>query len=61
MENAWHSPTVKRDLLLSACALHEIGLSVEYKQAPLHAAWLVRNLHFPGYTPHRRSCLPPCC
>ncbi|MGX5149377.1 Ppx/GppA phosphatase family protein, partial [Enterobacter hormaechei] len=42
VKKSWDIEPLSRDLLLSACALHEIGLSVEYKQAPLHAAWLVR-------------------
>ncbi len=38
-----------RELLLSACQLHEIGLSVDFKQAPYHAAYLVRHLICPLY------------
>ncbi len=45
---------ISRDLLISACQLHEIGLSVDFKQAPQHAAYLVRNLDLPGFTPHRK-------
>ncbi|WP_163281800.1 guanosine-5'-triphosphate,3'-diphosphate diphosphatase [Enterobacter cloacae] len=57
VKNSWDIEPLSRDLLLSACALHEIGLSVEYKQAPLHAAWLVRNLDLPGYTPAQKKLL----
>lgn len=47
VENEWHLEAISRDLLISACQLHEIGLSVDFKQAPQHAAYLVRNLIFP--------------
>lgn len=57
VKKSWDIDPLSRDLLLSACALHEIGLSVEYKQAPLHAAWLVRNLDLPGYTPAQKKLL----
>ena len=57
VKKSWDIEPLSRDLLLSACALHEIGLSVEYKQAPLHAAWLVRNLDLPGYTPAQKKLL----
>lgn len=42
---------------LSACQLHEIGLSVDFKQAPYHAAYLVRHLDLPGYTPAQKKLL----
>ena len=57
VKKSWDIEPLSRDLLLSACALHEIGLSVEYKQAPLHAAWLVRNLDLPGFTPAQKKLL----
>ncbi len=40
---------------LSACALHEIGLSVDFKRAPQHAAYLVNNLDLPGFTPAQKK------
>ena len=57
MKDEWHLEAISRELLQSACQLHEIGLSVEYKQAPLHAAWLVRNLDLPGFTPAQKKLL----
>lgn len=57
VEKKWHLDAISRELLQSACQLHEIGLSVEYKQAPLHAAWLVRNLDLPGFTPAQKKLL----
>ncbi|NIF24564.1 MULTISPECIES: guanosine-5'-triphosphate,3'-diphosphate diphosphatase [Pantoea] len=46
-----------RDLLLSACMLHEIGLSVDFRQAPQHAAYLIRYLDLPGFTPAQKKLL----
>lgn len=57
VKDEWHLEATSRELLQSACQLHEIGLSVEYKQAPLHAAWLVRNLDLPGFTPAQKKLL----
>ena len=57
VENEWHLDPVSRELLVSACQLHEIGLSVDFKQAPLHGAYLVRNLDLPGYTPAQKKLL----
>lgn len=57
VEKSWEIEPLCFDLLQSACQLHEIGLSVEYKQAPLHAAWLVRNLDLPGFTPAQKKLL----
>jgi len=45
------------DLLLSACAVHEIGLSVDFRQAPQHAAYLIRHLDLPGFTPAQKKVL----
>ncbi|EDZ4833560.1 guanosine-5'-triphosphate,3'-diphosphate diphosphatase [Salmonella enterica] len=57
VENAWHIEPISRELLLSACQLHEIGLSVDFKQAPYHAAYLVRHLDLLGYTPAQKKLL----
>lgn len=57
VESEWHLEPVSRELLVSACQVHEIGLSVDFKQAPLHAAYLVRNLDLPGYTPAQKKLL----
>ncbi len=46
-----------RELLLSASAIHEIGLSVDFRQAPQHAAYLVRHLDLPGFTPAQKKLL----
>lgn len=57
VESEWHLEAISRDLLISACQLHEIGLSVDFKQAPQHAAYLVRNLDLPGFTPAQKKLL----
>ncbi|QOV64250.1 guanosine-5'-triphosphate,3'-diphosphate diphosphatase [Kosakonia pseudosacchari] len=53
----WELDTYSIEILKVACELHEIGLSIEFKQAPLHAAWLVRNLDLPGFTPAQKKLL----
>lgn len=57
VEDEWHLEPISRELLLSACQLHEIGLSVDFKQAPQHAAYMVRNLDLPGFTPAQKTLL----
>ncbi|MGL5601385.1 MAG: guanosine-5'-triphosphate,3'-diphosphate diphosphatase [Silvania sp.] len=57
VEDEWHLEPISRELLLSACQLHEIGLSVDFKQAPQHAAYMVRNLDLPGFTPAQKKLL----
>ncbi|WP_045853625.1 guanosine-5'-triphosphate,3'-diphosphate diphosphatase [Raoultella terrigena] len=57
LDNYWELEPLSRDLLVSACALHEIGLSVDFKSAPQHAAYLVRNLDLPGFTPAQKKLL----
>ncbi|WLI79064.1 guanosine-5'-triphosphate,3'-diphosphate diphosphatase [Kosakonia sp. H02] len=53
----WELDAYSSEILHVACELHEIGLSIEFKQAPLHAAWLVRNLDLPGFTPAQKKLL----
>lgn len=57
VEKKWHLEPISHELLISACQLHEIGLSVDFKQAPQHAAYLVRNLDLPGFTPAQKKLL----
>ncbi len=44
-------------ILQNACLIHEIGLSVDFKHAPQHAAYLIRNLDLPGFTPAQKLLL----
>ncbi|MEX5413104.1 guanosine-5'-triphosphate,3'-diphosphate diphosphatase [Atlantibacter hermannii] len=55
--NAWQLDERSKAMLHAAAQLHEIGLSVDFKQAPLHAAWLVSNLDLPGFTPAQKKLL----
>lgn len=45
------------EIVESACQIHEIGLSVDFKFAPQHAAYLVRHLDLPGFTPAQKKLL----
>lgn len=53
----WTLDALSLELLASACLLHEIGLSIDFKQAAQHAAYLVRNLDLPGFTPAQKKLL----
>lgn len=53
----WQLDTRCRDLLSSACALHEIGLSVDFRRGPEHASYLMTHLDLPGYTPAQKRLL----
>ncbi|WP_437887985.1 guanosine-5'-triphosphate,3'-diphosphate diphosphatase [Phytobacter sp. V91] len=57
VSEAWELDAWSIEILEVASELHEIGLSIEFKQAPLHAAWLVRNLDLPGFTPAQKKLL----
>lgn len=37
-------------LLSSACMIYEIGLCIDFAQAPQHAAYLINHLALPGFT-----------
>ncbi|HCX00749.1 MAG: guanosine-5'-triphosphate,3'-diphosphate diphosphatase [Pantoea sp.] len=57
VSTVWKLDQRCRELLLSASAIHEIGLSVDFRQAPQHAAYLVRHLDLPGFTPAQKKLL----
>ncbi|QKJ89174.1 Guanosine-5'-triphosphate,3'-diphosphate pyrophosphatase [Paramixta manurensis] len=57
VDQAWSLDERCRELLESACLIHEIGLSVDFKLAPQHAAYLVRHLDLPGFTPAQKKLL----
>jgi len=54
---AWDLDSLSQQLLTSSALLHEIGLSIDFKRAPQHAAYLVSNLDLPGYTPSQKKLL----
>lgn len=53
--NEWQLDARCRELLHSASLIHELGLSVDFKQAPQHAAYLIRHLDLPGFTPAQKK------
>ncbi|MCG3470378.1 guanosine-5'-triphosphate,3'-diphosphate diphosphatase [Xenorhabdus bovienii] len=53
----WNLDARCRDLLTSACLLHEIGLCVDFRQGPAHSAYLISHLDLPGYTPAQKRLL----
>lgn len=53
----WQLDTRCRELLHNACLIHELGLSVDFKQAPQHAAYLIRHQDLPGFTPAQKKLL----
>lgn len=57
ISSQWQLDAYARDLLNSACLIHEIGLSVDFKQAAHHAAYLIRHLDLPGFTPAQKKLL----
>lgn len=57
VEKEWQLDSRCRELLQNACLIHEIGLSVDFKHAPQHAAYLIRNLDLPGFTPAQKLLL----
>ncbi|MBS0971003.1 guanosine-5'-triphosphate,3'-diphosphate diphosphatase [Chimaeribacter arupi] len=57
LEQDWQLDARARELLNSACLIHEIGLSVDFRQAPQHAAYLIRHLDLPGFTPAQKKLL----
>ena len=57
LDGSWEQDPLSRELLRSAWALHEIGLSVDFKRAPQHAAYLVNYLDLPGFTPAQKKLI----
>ncbi|MER2473399.1 guanosine-5'-triphosphate,3'-diphosphate diphosphatase [Photorhabdus laumondii] len=53
----WELDSRCHELLQSACLIHEIGLSIDFHQAPSHAAYLINYLALPGYTPAQKKLL----
>ncbi len=54
---AWGLNVRCAELLELACQLHEIGLSVDFRQSEQHAAYLIRHLDLPGFTPAQKRLL----
>ena len=55
---SWHlSEQYGRPMLRWAAMLYEIGLCIEYKKAPQHAAYIIDNIDMPGFTPAQKQLL----
>lgn len=54
---SWQLDNRCRELLQHACQVHEIGLSIDFRQSPQHAAYLIRNSDLPGFTPAQKKLL----
>ena len=54
---SWLPEIVSKMLLEAAARLHEIGLSVAFKQDTEHAAYLLHNLDLPGFTGAQKRLL----
>ncbi|MEC5343712.1 exopolyphosphatase [Brenneria populi] len=54
---SWQLDERCRELLHHACQVHEIGLSIDFRQSPQHAAYLIRNSDLPGFTPAQKKLL----
>jgi len=56
--NSWH---LKKDnafeLLIASCALHEIGLLLEYKHHQQHGAYIIQQADLPGFNAAERNLL----
>ena len=57
--NEWQLDARCRELLHSASLIHELGLSVDFKQAPQHAAYLIRNPTYPALPRRRKTAGHP--
>ena len=44
-------------MLAWSALLYELGLSIEYKRAPEHAAYIIRHIDLPGFTPAQKQLL----
>ncbi|MGP7735011.1 guanosine-5'-triphosphate,3'-diphosphate diphosphatase [Oceanimonas smirnovii] len=44
-------------MLARAAMLYELGLCIEYKRAPEHAAYIIRHIDLPGFTAPQKSLL----
>ena len=57
LKNAWGMDERYFPILACAARLYELGLCIEYKKAPQHAAYIVDNIDMPGFTVAQRHLL----
>ncbi|WP_241622448.1 guanosine-5'-triphosphate,3'-diphosphate diphosphatase [Rosenbergiella australiborealis] len=51
----WALSEYCQQLLFSAAALHELGLSINYRHGAANGAYLIRQLELPGFTPAQKQ------
>jgi len=54
---AWQLDERCLAILHCAMMIHEIGLSIDIKNAPQHAAYLIRHTDLPGFTPAQQKLI----
>ncbi len=60
LQPAWRlSKRYGRPILRYAALLHEIGLCIEYKKAPQHAAYIIDNIDMPGFARAEEAAVGP--
>lgn len=58
LHQSWHlSEQYGRPMLRWAAMLYELGLCIEYKKAPQHAAYIIDHIDMPGFTPAQKQLL----
>lgn len=58
LEKPWNlSSSHGGSILAWAAVLYELGLCIEYRRAPQHAAYIVENIDMPGFTPDQKHLL----
>ncbi|AWH90063.1 guanosine-5'-triphosphate,3'-diphosphate diphosphatase [Limnobaculum parvum] len=57
LKDSWDINDNMTELLHWASQIHEIGLSIDFKQSPQHAAYLLNHTDMPGFTPAQRKLL----
>ncbi|MBK5145512.1 guanosine-5'-triphosphate,3'-diphosphate diphosphatase [Budviciaceae bacterium BWR-B9] len=57
LKDSWDINDSMAELLHWASQIYEIGLSIDFKQSPQHAAYLLNHTEMPGFTPAQRKLL----
>ena len=57
LQQSWEINETMSDMLRWASQIHEIGLSVEFKQSAQHAYYLINNMDMPGFTPAQKKLI----
>lgn len=57
LQQSWEINETMFDMLNWASQIHEIGLSVEFKQSAQHAYYLINNIDMPGFTSAQKKLI----